>query len=377
MISQKRPYLIVPFLIEQPTWGGDYILGLKGWSAHENLQNKKIGQSYELFGRSKLLLTITDTDFNRFLPEFGSADGMGTANQDSHLVEGKDYVVISQLVKYMPLLVKMNQAYGNSFQLHIKPGVTHPHWKPKPESWYYFEPGLVTFGIKNGIEIDEYKRMCHAVNNMMTQLSHQVVAQELSLVDAQKQAQEFIQSHDPHRFVNLHETQKDSIIDLSGGAVHHSWEENREKFPRGNILYEVQLDVMDPLCTIRSFDQGKIKSDGGIRKIHIDDYFEFIDTDPSHNDIRNATFTRQGDRLLQTPYYNMDVVEVAGETSGTTGNSFVHLFVKEGIAEVSTNEGQVRVGTGHSCFIPQPAGFYKMKSFGQSATLLKTYLPTG
>ena len=53
-----QPYIVVPTLIEQPTWGGEYIGNLKGL-AQENLGGKKIGQSYELFRDSNLSLKKT------------------------------------------------------------------------------------------------------------------------------------------------------------------------------------------------------------------------------------------------------------------------------------------------------------------------------
>lgn len=374
MFSLKRPFLVIPCLIEQPTWGGDYILEMKGWSSLPQLQGKKIGQSYELFGRSKLLLTVNDTDFNRFLPEFIAADGNLINNPEFHLVEGKDYIAVSHIVKHMPMLLKMNQAYGNSFQLHIKPGVVDPHWKPKPESWYYFEPGLVSFGIKKGIDIEEYKKTCILVDNEMNRLSMLVKSGEMTLEDATRSAEAFIKDNNPKQYVNLHETQKDSIIDLSAGAVHHSWEEDRVKFPRGNILYEIQLDVMDPLCTIRSFDQGKMKSDGSIRKIHIDDYFKYIDTSDYANNIQNATRVQEGKSLLKTPYYSMDRIELTHELGDRTGKSFCHLFVREGAVEVKGEEGMVRVGQGHSCFLPAEAGFFKIIPQTAKAVILKSYI---
>ncbi len=373
MYSLKRPFLVIPRLIEQPTWGGDYILEMKGWSELPQLKGKKIGQSYELFGRSKLLLNVNDTDFNRFLPEISSADGNLMQDQDFHLLEGKDYITVGHIAKHMPLLLKMNQAYGNSFQLHIKPGVSHSHWKPKPESWYYFEPGLVSFGIKEGVDLNEYKNICHLVNNEMMRLSNLVKSGEMPIEQAKNQAHIFIANNNPKQFVNIHETQKDSIIDLSAGAVHHSWEEDRQQFPSGNILYEIQLDVMDPICTIRSFDQGKMKEDGSIRKIHIDDYFRFIDSDPLANDIKNATRLPDGNSLLKTPYYFMDRLEISHDFGDHTGNNFVHLFVRQGAIEVDGPEGNVRVGQGHSCFIPKECGFYKIKPQTGKATILKSY----
>lgn len=375
MFSLKRPYLIVPQLIEQPTWGGEYILDMKGWSNLPGLKGKKIGQSYELFGRSKLLLNIDDTDFNRFLPEISSSEGHMFRNDDYHLIEGKDFITVGHVSKHMPLLLKMNQAYGNSFQLHIKPGVVHPHWKPKPESWYYFEPGLVSFGIKEGKNVDEYKKVCHLVDQEMNRLSMLVKAGEMNIEAAKAQAEDFIKKNNPKEFVNIHETQKDSIIDLSSGAVHHSWEEDRKRFPKGNILYEIQLDVMDPICTIRSFDQGKMKEDGSIRKIHIDDYFQYIDTDHAANDIKNATRHARGNSLLKTPYYSMDRIEIKHDFGDRTGNNFVHLFVREGAVSVEAVDGKVRVAQGHSCFLPKEVGFYKILPQTARAVVLKSYCP--
>ena len=50
-----KPYLCVPQLIEQSTWGGGYILEQKGWGKDTRFTGKKFGQSYELSGKTKLL----------------------------------------------------------------------------------------------------------------------------------------------------------------------------------------------------------------------------------------------------------------------------------------------------------------------------------
>ena len=47
-------YLIIPKLIEQPTWGGDYILNFKNWQNQDVFKGLKIGQSYELYSETKL-----------------------------------------------------------------------------------------------------------------------------------------------------------------------------------------------------------------------------------------------------------------------------------------------------------------------------------
>ncbi len=390
MFSTKRPYLIIPKLIEQSTWGGQYILQLKNWQDKPFLKDKKIGQSYELFGDSKLALHITDTESDQFIPEFGFADKPTTVKENFNLKENSDYVKLTKIVreqsndllgpevqeKYgeMPLLIKMNQAAGNSFQLHVKPGTEHKRWQPKPESWYYLEDGYVTCGIKPGIDVQEYKKTCHEINSMMKDLSAKVNNNVLSRDEAKKHASEFIEAKNPWQFVQTHEAKKYDLLDLSAGGVHHSWEENQEKYPLGNIVYEVQVDVMDPFCTIRSFDQGKMKEDGSVRELHINDYFEFLDTDPEHNNIENLRKTRKGNQLLRTPYYAVDIFEIDNSLHDSTGNSFVHLYVRDGDVDVIAEGGQVHMTTGHSCFLPYAVKDYEIRSKNGKSVVLKTFI---
>ena len=57
-MNRKKLFLVVPKIIEQPTWGGDYILGLKKWRDKAPFPGLKIGQSYELFSGSFLRADI-------------------------------------------------------------------------------------------------------------------------------------------------------------------------------------------------------------------------------------------------------------------------------------------------------------------------------
>lgn len=386
--NPKRPYLIIPKLIEQPTWGGSYILELKDWLNRPQVKNKKIGQSYELFGGSKLTLSITDSRDFRFIPEIGSADSSNT--EAFELKETIDYITLAELVKnhaeqilgpeinkkyhLMPLLIKINQAYGNSFQLHIKPSEQHPRWKSKPESWYYLEDGLLTCGINPETNIEDYKKTCQAIEGKMAQLSALIQSGNMTLESAKAEAKEYIRHHNPWQYVNTHEAKKYDLIDLSAGGVHHSWEEDRNRYPLGNIVYEVQMDVMDPICTIRSFDQGKFKADGSIREIHIDDYFTYLDTDPQHNDINNLKKQREGNNLLTTPYYSLDILELADTFTDQTNQSFCHLYVRDGDVKVKAGHGAVRLTKGFSCFIPQAVGEYEIIPTVPDSVVLKTFI---
>jgi len=259
---QIRPYVVIPKLIAQPTWGGDYIGKMKLWDRVIGVSGVKIGQSYELFGGSKLAIKVTDTVDPDFIPELGQSDATDPAVFFGNRQDGIDFISLSELVKtnpkhvlgekvyktygVMPLLIKLNQASGNSFQVHLPPNKTHPRWKPKAESWYYLEDGRLTFGIKKGIDVEEYKRVCYEIDAFMKDLSQKVEAQELSLEAARSKASQFVKTANPWAFVNVHEAKKNSIIDLSRGGIHHSWEENSDPTSPGNVIYEVQQDVMDP-----------------------------------------------------------------------------------------------------------------------------------
>lgn len=335
MAIQKKPYLIIPHLIEQSTWGGEYICNKKKWLNKEGIKGKKIGQSYELYDRTLLAATITSSDDPSFGPDVQSS------------------FPISEFVEDRPFpLIKFTQAKGNSFQLHVKPNINDPRWKQKAESWYYFENGKITFGVKKGIDINKYKETCISINDMMKKLSEMVVKKATSIEQAQEKAKTFIKEKNPWQFVNVCEVKKGDIVDLSGGGLHHSWEEDMINYPLGNILYEVQQDVMDPICTIRSFDQGKFKDDGTIREIHIDDYFKYLDLDEKRNTLTIEKNTNG--KLFDTPHYSLSLLSLSKTEKMQSSTSFHHLFVQTGNILVKDGANNtVTVGEGHSCFIPK------------------------
>ncbi|KKP87128.1 MAG: hypothetical protein UR89_C0006G0004 [Candidatus Roizmanbacteria bacterium GW2011_GWA2_35_8] len=377
MKLSKKPYLIIPKLIEQPTWGGRYILGIKNWCDNPIFKNKKIGQSYELFSRSKLLLKINNTSDKIFLPELGDPNTDRVFNKLPYK-KNIDYITLkdaTDLFNKIPL-IKINQSNGNSFQLHIRPGFSAKRWLPKAESWYYLKDGLITFGLKKNININEYKKTCVEIEKKMKDLSKKIKDKSMTIEEGNKTAKEFIKTKNPWKFVNIYHVKKDTVVDASYGGIHHSWEEDIAKYPDGNVNFEIQQDVMDPVSTIRSFDKGKFKKDGSIREIHIDDYFKYLDTNPDHNDIKKMTPIKNGNRYLTTKHYRLDVLKVSGEIEDKTNKSFVHLFIRKGSVEVKTDEGQVKMTKGHSCFISEKTLNYKIKSLDGESIILKTFIET-
>ncbi|HWB39081.1 MAG TPA: hypothetical protein VG604_02450 [Candidatus Saccharimonadales bacterium] len=387
MSDLTRPYLVIPKLIEQPTWGGEYIVNTKQWQTRPGFAGQKIGQSYELFSGSNLSLCESSDDPD-FVGELTDRDAvqLPTTVPNSvplrELIKASPEEVLGREVaekrgNNLNVLIKLTQALGNSFQVHLKDGGSDPYWIPKLETWYYFEPGLLTLGVKQDADWDAYQNAAKSINGAMQDISKDVQSGRLSYEAAQPKIQALLKQYDPWQFVNVVEVGKDTLVDLSSGGIHHSWEEDTERLPLGNVLYEVQNEAMDDISTLRSFDRGKMSKDGSIRKLQIDDYFRLVDRSPEANDpkkhITQADQTGETlQNLTKTSYYTLD--KLSGETLSYKQeiSQFVHLFVQKGKVVVSTPTGKVEVGTGHACFIPAAAGSYSV-SCDAPAEVLITY----
>ncbi|NMB83989.1 hypothetical protein GYA28_01745 [Candidatus Roizmanbacteria bacterium] len=372
MSFDLRPYLVIPKLIEQPTWGGDYILKLKGWQSFFSGGKAKIGQSYELFGGSFL---STENDSRRL--SFSMSNDHRNISLNDLIFQNPEAILgekVAKRTKKMPLLIKFTQASGNSFQLHVKPDTKQTRWSPKAESWYYLEDGLLTFGIKKGVDITRYKNICLLIDNRIKILSQAVIFKKISLEQARKEAINFIKETNPWQFVNVHRVKKGTVVDLSLGGIHHSWEEDKKTLPHGNIVYEIQQDVADNASTIRCFDQGKIKGDGSVRNLNIDDYFLFIDTDPEHNNFAKMSRKNIDKQLVKTKYYSLNRLVVEKPLDKKTDGSFRHLFVEGGAVSITTQNAAIKLTAGHSCLIPAAVYHYQIKPYEKTSTVLESFV---
>jgi len=393
-----NPYIVIPNLIEQPTWGGDYIIRTKKIT-NPSIAQKRIGQSYELYHKTNLSIKHS----TEHLPslELGSSADPSRAK----LLSTNDKPMsINQLIKKdaqatlgskalkvhgkkMNILIKFTQAKGNSYQIHIKRGVKSSTWEAKPESWYYFEPGVVTLGVKQGADWRKYGQICKLINRKAIEISRKIRLGRLELTQGKNDLRQIIKSHNPEQFVNVLKIKKDQAIDLSSGGVQHSWEENHHYAPNGNIVYEVQLNVFDPVSTIRSFDKGKIKDDGSVREIHIDDYFKFIDRGKKANEpnthFRSGRILMSSSQALvkqifKTPDYSLQEITVSKATRNnytTPKGTFHHLFVRKGSIDLRTVNQTWVITNGYAIFIPASTGSYTITPHKvNTAPVLKTFV---
>jgi mannose-6-phosphate isomerase class I len=218
----------------------------------------------------------------------------------------------------------------------------------------------------------------------MTALGRQVQSGELSYDEAQSQIEKLLSKYDPWKYVNTLAVDKDQLVDLSCGALHHSWEEDSARAPLGNVLYELQSEAMDDVSTFRNFDKGKMARDGSIRQVHIKEYFDIIDRTPEVNDpathIRKPQTKSQSsayrlDGLLETPYYSLDKITFLTSSASFDDNpgTFKHLFVKTGRVEITAGGQAITVGTGHSCFVPAGARGYTVKNLADLTEVLVSF----
>lgn len=386
-----KPAYVVPLIVEQPTWGGSYIAASKQLK-HPLVEGKRIGQAFELFSGSWLThaspvsfayATATALDAPSFSdPAQEKFTLQSVIDQDQLAVLGKKGV--DRGWKTMQVLIKFTQAQNNSYQVHVKPGKEFGKWLPKPESWYYLEKGKATLGLSDPSQAAAYKARCIEIDHKAHQLSDQVRAGELPLDAAKLELKTYIDQDHPRRFVNTITVEKDAVIDLSQGGTHHSWEVDAD-LPEGNIVYEVQVDVMDDYCTVRSFDQGNIKSDGSVRPLAIDDYFQALDLDPTMNDpahfLQHAAVEVDGNAQVKTlfnnQFYVTELVEFDGVYAGKatqTQDSFHHLYPLVESVKVVSGAQSWFVPAGWSFFIPASLKQYQIESTGTHGKVLITHL---
>lgn len=386
---------IIPLLIKQPTWGGKYIAQYKKIQDEETLA-ANIGQAYELAQDSLLIDEPIDLKPGDQLP-YQLAEA--TDLEHPHWF-GKKYRTISMpdLIKknvkdilgekvaakmnnQMAVLNKFTQAQENSYQVHVQPDQTFEKWQPKPESWYFFEQGKATLGLKTNANVLAYQNRCTEIYEYSQELSRQVREGELDVAAAREKLEKFINHDHPRHYVNTLELKAGQIVDLSEGGIHHSWEADAN-FPKGNIVYEVQLDQRDDVSSIRAFDQGKIKDDGSIRQLAIEAYFKALNINADANlpdQYLQSHDSFQDDdglitHLFDCEHYRLTMIEFDKNYGGLEtqlDDEFHHLFVKEGEVEVRYDGRRWLVPAGWSIFIPAGCQQYQLSSTAP-AVVLKT-----
>lgn len=368
-LALLSPWKIEDELIEQPSWGGRYIVDLKGLTDSPEWRGKKVGQSYELANESRVINPVTKdihrlADLIRESPQFWLGEGYS-----------------SELLAAPLLLIKLTQAKGNSFQVHLPEGEHLGHWLPKPEAWFYLGPGLYTFGLRANVDVDAFSKALLSVESEMKKISARIQSRAISVDQGRTEATAYIEARNVYQYVNVVEAHTDDIVDLTAGGIHHSWEEDNARFPDGNLVYEVQVDVQDDLCSMRGFDKGKFIDDGSIRATHVSDYLKTVRHDPEHNELDrhikkplviSETADSTVEAIFRTRYFNTDRISIrAGGVSRCDINmGLYHIFVLNG----NVSSAGVPLAVGGSYVFPASVGTVEVTASAESR-LLATYAP--
>jgi mannose-6-phosphate isomerase class I len=241
----------------------------------------------------------------------------------------------------------------------------------------------LTLGVKPDVDWDEYRAECELIETRMKLLGQQLSEGLLSYDTVKRTVEQLLIAHNPWRFVNVLPVAREQLVDLSAGGIHHSWEEDPVQAPLGNVLYEIQAEAMDNVSTFRSFDKGKIASDGVVRPVQIEEYFRAIDRSSEANDplphLRSPEVARRTDEylhehLLASRYYRLDKLTLhqLGDRYTERINGFRHLFAKCGSLEVKSGSTSVMVSSGHSCFVPAAAESIEVVSRSPETEVLVT-----
>lgn len=353
-------YHIIPKLVKQPTWGGDYISNAKKL----DLKDIKIGQSYEFSSNSKL---VPAANVEKLKPkDYPYYIGSNDVADETLKNKVKGEIAVKDIVpkeifgsKRIPnLLIKFTQAKGNSYQIH--PRENTGKFKPKAESWYFFEKGKVTLGLKPSAKLDDYKEVCQNIFDTTKKLSKAVEKKEMTIKEARKELYKYIELYNPEDFVNVIFTDKEFIIDNQSGGIHHSWEEDVYEIPEGNIVYEVQQDESDAKSTIRAFDKGKLLDDGSYRDLNINEYFDNLNMSRKSNTPDNLIVNKirlkdikewMLNKIFNNYYYQMDELIVKKEYK-IKNLGFRHVFVRKGEGVIKTDDEKVKISEGHSYLLP-------------------------
>lgn len=384
-----QPYFIIPILIKQPTWGGQYIAQFKGIGDASVLE-ENIGQSYELSALSRVstepatqnTYSVTDASLmNRRdvggLTETLDLQSLIASNPLGMLgkVESETLADLNNL-----LLIKFTQAKNNSYQVHVQPGHEFSGWQAKPESWYYLEEGRATLGVKTPADLPAYRRVCLEIHEFALQTSFAIKSGVITIQEGRAKLAEFIAQHPVTTYVNQVTIPKDGVVNLDQGGIHHSWEYDRQQ-PLGNILYEVQTDVKDERSTIRSFDQGSIKDTGDLRPLHIEDYFKAINSSSECN--QSDLLIRQpqphqhwavsASTLFDTHYYTLTKYAfLSHAVLPLTTPVYHHLFVVSGPINIKYQDQVITANKGSSLFIPAGCEKYVLEGEATASVLIST-----
>ncbi|MDH3981631.1 MAG: class I mannose-6-phosphate isomerase [Kiritimatiellaceae bacterium] len=161
--------------------------------------------------------------------------------------------------------------------------------------------------------------------------------------------------------------QKDSAVFVRGGQVH--------AIDEACLILEIQQNSN---TTYRIYDWDRMDNDGTQRELHIDQAINVINWADNENPLVEPTKLVDTDtfqclEVLACEYFKLEkLIFSAPLEVPMSGKTFHALFVSEGTAEISWDDGTLSAPLGTSVLIPAALPAYTLAG---NATVLRTTLP--
>lgn len=332
-MNHIRPYIVVPTLIPQPTWDGDYIASHK--RIKELIGNLNIGQSYELFSGSFLSSRRSSTH----LPSLHLADGNDPTTIPKAIVANDQLISLQDLINIDPKAVLGQKAMdGYSYQMNLVIQITQsksikfqlPEPNPtsqrssNPKACLFLEPGRLT----SGANLEKFQ------NDLTAKTDNQSISSRFKTINISK----------------------NQVADFSKVSLNFA-RNDRNFLPDGNVMFMLEANLFDATAH-------PVRSDDPITDKECQKHSYSFATDLKKSKIHKRSSTQTIKSHLTTPYYRLDEWIFSSPLSNkftTTTDCFQHLFVRSGRVEFASHDGtRLEISQGFGVFVPASTGAYSL-----------------
>ena len=309
----KTPLKFVP-VTKQIIWGGTRLAREYG----KGVPGEKIAESWELTSREDgdNIISGGEYDGKLFSEYLGkNPDAVGTKYKGDRF----------------PLLIKLIDAEADlSIQVHPDDKYAREHTTDlgKTEMWY----------------IVDAAKGAHIIYGMKEKYPRAVI--EKAIRDGTLET-----------LMNYVPVKKGETYFIPSGTVH--------AICRGILIAEIQQNSN---ITYRVYDYNRRQPDGTLRKLHVEDALNVIETvDPAA-----VPYEKGGDVIAKCRYFTVHKYE--NETRGLVAGdeSFIHLLAVDGSAKITCGDAVYPLAKGEGLFIPAGLGAFTLDAVG--ATVIASEL---
>ena len=309
----KTPLKLRP-VTKQIIWGGTRLAREYG----KGTPGEKIAESWELTSREDGVNIISGGEYDGKL-------------FSEYLGENPDAVGTKYKGDRFPLLIKLIDAEADlSIQVHPDDKYAREHTTDlgKTEMWYIVDalPGA------------------HIIYGMKEKYPREVVEKAIT-------------SGTLESLMNYVPVKKGETYFIPSGTVH--------AICRGILIAEIQQDSN---ITYRVYDYNRRQPDGTLRKLHIEDALNVLET----VDLSDVPYEKGGDVIAKCRYFTVHKYEDEKRELSAGAGSFIHLLTVGGNAKISCDGAEYALSLGEGLFIPAGLGEFTLDADG--ATVLATEL---